>query len=597
MICVQFGVFLGAVNPFSCPANSLELALNKDNSSASNLYSSLRCGLNNYKASKMNVVKLEKTKSSPRIPRVLAITGGKGGVGKTSVSVNLAIALARTGSKVCLFDADTGLANINVMLGLHPAYTLEHLFTGEKPIQDILLEGPAGIDIIPGASGFAQCVELGVKEQSRLVESISELEPNYDYMLVDTAAGISPTVLHFIAASQIAAVVITPEPTSLTDAFSLLKVLRRRGYRRKVEVIVNMASNARQAEKVYRRFEAAVKKYLGLQTEQLGALWMDESMRTAVSLQRPVTLFSKEDPSARGFYRLAEKLDNLFAGPKVPKLAFSSYWKKLVERSQELAAKKAEQEAAERARHSYTSPYSTNSQPLVSSPDVSRPDGSHIRENKPAMVVDLNSKSYQESLTQVQKQILAQKSGSVDEQYPTLDRSQSQSASKQSDDLLSDTSENAWVDLRIRMNRFFTDPNTTPEQVTTLISSCIYAYGDRLGDSAIDLLHGLLSTLTPASLNEEHRLLLNAEYERLGLVANSAVNAAPQSSSVSSSVDGIDEEVIEVQEANAEAVYDERGFGSQAHLAEQIRSSSNSVPLETLLESIKYASLVDSSRD
>ncbi|WP_156492213.1 P-loop NTPase, partial [Oleiphilus sp. HI0080] len=98
----------------------------------------------------MNVVKLEKTKSSPRIPRVLAITGGKGGVGKTSVSVNLAIALARTGSKVCLFDADTGLANINVMLGLHPAYTLEHLFTGEKSIHDILLEGPAGIDIIPG---------------------------------------------------------------------------------------------------------------------------------------------------------------------------------------------------------------------------------------------------------------------------------------------------------------------------------------------------------------------------------------------------------------------------------------------------------------
>lgn len=544
----------------------------------------------------MNVVKLEKTKSSPRIPRVLAITGGKGGVGKTSVSVNLAIALARTGSKVCLFDADTGLANINVMLGLHPAYTLEHLFTGEKSIHDILLEGPAGIDIIPGASGFAQCVELGVKEQRRLVESISELEPKYDYMLVDTAAGISPTVLHFIAASQIAAVVITPEPTSLTDAFSLLKVLRRRGYRRKVEVIVNMASNARQADKVYRRFEAAVKKYLGLQTEQLGALWMDESMRTAVSLQRPVTLFSKEDPSAKGFYRLAEKLDNLFAGPKVPKLAFSSYWKKLVERSQELASKKAEQEAAERARYSYTSPCSNNAQPPVSSPDVSRPDGFQVRENKPAMVVDLNSKSYQESLSQVQKQILAQNSGSADDQSRTSESEPAAGARKPSDELLSDASENAWVDLRIRMNRFFTDPNTTPEQVTTLISSCIYAYGDRLGDSAIDLLHGLLSTLTPASLNAEHRLLLSAEYERLGL-ADSGIRGASEPASVTSNSEGIDNEVIEVQEAAADAVYDERGFGSQASLAEQIRSSSNSVPLETLLESIKYASLVDSSQD
>ena len=545
----------------------------------------------------MNVVKLEKTKSSPRIPRVLAITGGKGGVGKTSVSVNLAIALARTGSKVCLFDADTGLANINVMLGLHPAHTLEHLFTGEKPIGDILLEGPAGIDIIPGASGFAQCVELGVNEQRRLVESISELEPNYDYMLVDTAAGISPTVLHFIAASQIAAVVITPEPTSLTDAFSLLKVLRRRGYRRKVEVIVNMASNARQAEKVYRRFDAAVKKYLGLQTEQLGALWMDESMRTAVSMQRPVTLFSKEDPSAKGFYRLAEKLDNLFSGPKVPKLAFSAYWKKLVERSQELARKKAEQEAAERSQQPYVSPYSVNSQPPVSSPDVSRPDGTQVRENKPAMVVDLNSKSYQESLSQVQKQILAQKTSSVDDQSQAVESVYSDAVNKEPEEVLTDTSENAWVDLRIRMNRFFTDPNTTPEQVTTLISSCIYAYGDRLGDSAIDLLHGLLSTLTPGSLNEEHRLLLSAEYERLGLVTDRAVNTVAKASPLASSRVGIDDEVIEVQETNMEAVYDEQGFGSQARLAEQIRSAPNNVPLETLLESIKYASLVDSSQD
>lgn len=534
----------------------------------------------------MNVVRLDKTKSSSHIPRVLAITGGKGGVGKTSVSVNMAIALARTGSKVCLFDADTGLANINIMLGLHPAYTLEHLFTGEKTIREILLKGPAGVDIIPGASGFAQCVELGVHEQGRLVDSIRELEPEYDYMLVDTAAGISPTVLHFIAASQIAAVVITPEPTSLTDAFSLLKVLRRRGYRRKVEVIVNMASNARQAEKVYRRFESAVKKYLGLQTEQLGVLWMDESMRTAVSLQRPVTLFSKDDPSAKGFFRLAEKIDTLFAGPRVPKLAFSSYWKKLVERSQELARKKAEQEAAATVKPPSESPYQTYS----SSPDVSRPDGGEVRENKPAMVVDLNSKTYQESLSQVQKQILSQKKPSAEERRPAPAIEQ-----KESDEILSEASENAWVDLRIRMNRFFTDPNTTPEQVTTLISSCIYAYGDRLGDSAIDLLHGLLSTLTPASLNDEHRLLLNAEYERLGLVGREPIQSV--SRSVSSSPSSIDDEVIEVNESEAVAVYDEKGFGSQARLAEQIRSSSNRVPLETLLESIKYASLVDSSQD
>jgi hypothetical protein len=317
---------------------------------------------------------------------------------------------------------------------------------------------------------------------------------------------------------------------------------------------------------------------------------MDESMRTAVSLQRPVTLFSKEDPSAKGFYRLAEKIDTLFAGPKVPKLAFSSYWKKLVERSQELARKKAEQEAAARASQPAESPYQTYSQSLVSSPDVSRPDGLEVRENKPAMVVDLNSKTYQESLSQVQKQILSQKKAPAEEPV----RAQSP-VQNEPEELLSEVSENAWVDLRIRMNRFFTDPNTTPEQVTTLISSCIYAYGDRLGDSAIDLLHGLLSTLTPASLNDEHRLLLNAEYERLGLVSREPVQSV--SRSVTSPVSSIDDEVIEVNEREAVAVYDEKGFGPQARLAEQIRSSSNRVPLETLLESIKYASLVDSSQD
>ena len=142
-------------------------------------------------------------------PHVIAITGGKGGVGKTSIAINLAIALSRTGSKVCLFDGDTSLANINVMLGLYPGFTLEHLFTGERSIQEIVITGPEGIQIVPGASGIASCVELDVGQQQRLVTSIRSIEKHYDYLLVDTAAGIGPTVLHFIAASQVAIIVIT----------------------------------------------------------------------------------------------------------------------------------------------------------------------------------------------------------------------------------------------------------------------------------------------------------------------------------------------------------------------------------------------------
>jgi MinD-like ATPase involved in chromosome partitioning or flagellar assembly len=552
----------------------------------------------------MKVININTKGLVNRSSRVLAITGGKGGVGKTSLSINLAIALAKTGSKVCLFDADTGLANINVMLGLHPAYTLEHMFTGEKDINDVVLEGPEGIHIVPGASGFAQCVDLELAQQKRLVESVSALEPNYDYMLVDTAAGISPTVLHFVAASQVAAVVITPEPTSLTDAFSLLKVLRRRGYRRRVEIIVNMAANASQAEKVYRRFDAAVKKYLDLNTEYLGAVWMDESMRSAVALQRPVTLFSKEDPSAKSFYRLAERIDDVFSRPATPKLSFSAYWKKLVDRSIAANDKREEEQrksnlaeidrqVSERMK-AYV-PNSANQQdPLVSSPDVSRPDVPSRETVKPATVVDLNGKSYQDSLSQVQRQVREQKEREAREESSAARVEQSEQSP------LDEAPENSWIDLRIRMNKFFTNQDTTPEQVTTLISSCIYAYGDRLGEAAIDLLHGLLSTLNPSDVSSEHKLLLLAEYERLGIVP-----ARTMESRLPVAQRDIDNEVIEVQAKEIDVTastamktrYDEGGFGPQSNLVEKIRKASPAVPLESLLESIKYASLVDSNRD
>ena len=492
------------------------------------------------------------------MPRVIAITGGKGGVGKTSMSINLAIALSRTGSRVCLFDADTGLANINIMLGLYPAHTLEHLFTGEKSIQDIVVEGPEGIQIIPGASGFAQCVELEVGQQQRLVTAIRSLEPHYDYMLVDTAAGISPTVLHFIAASQVAAVVVTPEPTSLTDAFSLLKVLRRRGYRRKVQVIVNMASNSTQAEKVFRRFSRAVSKYLDLMTDYLGSVWMDESMRTAVTLQRPVALFPKNDPSARSFYRLAERIDDVFCQPGVPKLAFSAYWQKLVERH---AGRDIESKSVAEVPQS-----------KLVRPDVSL------------------------SLSQVQKQLedkqAAEKRVQRVQQQAKVASSASASTVVQP---LSHCSEDKWVDLRVRLNQFFSDENTTPEQVTTLLSSGIYSYGNRLGEAAVDLLHGLAHTLNPDKMSDEQKRLLLADYEYLGLEAfkQSVSNTNIESiKGTGSSIEGWNETT---HGDNGKERYDAEGFGCQQNLAAKIKSASEGLPLESLLESIKYASLVDST--
>ena len=485
-------------------------------------------------------------------PRVIAITGGKGGVGKTSVSVNLSIALSRMGSNVCLLDGDTGLANINVMLGLYPAYTLEHLFTGERSIQDIVLNGPEGVQIIPGASGFAQCIELDVGQQQRLVTSIQAIEPHYDYMLVDTAAGISPTVLHFIAASQVAVLVITPEPTSLTDAFSLLKVLRRRGYRRKVQVIVNMAASSAQADKVFRRFSHAVLKYLELKTEYLGPVWMDESMRTAVTLQRPVALYPKDDPSARSFYRLAERLDDVFNQKGVPKLAFSAYWQKLVERYTASKGSIKTQKATEK--------YS----------DAIEPE-----------------------LTQIQKQQAKNShvNSAESDRYTTQAFAAPSPVAEESsiEEPLNGESEDEWVDLRIRLNKFFSDENTTPEQVTTLLSSCIYSFGDRLGDASVDLLHGLIHSLKPEQLSDEQKQLLLSDYEYLGLdelkqtIASGRATVADDTSSK-------DDDIIKVKES-----YDASGFGCQQDLANTIRNASDNLPLESLLESIKYASLIESS--
>ncbi len=250
--------------------------------------------------------------NKPRIrqkARTIAISSGKGGVGKSTVTVNLAIALARLGKKVCIFDADTGLANINIMLALQPEYTIEHLLHENKDISEILLETVHGIQIIPGASGISEFANLTLTQQSKLISALSTLEDTFDYILIDTAAGISENVLNFIHSSQQAIVIVTPEPTSLTDAFSLLKVLKRQGHQQPIQVVANMCRNAEQARSVFLRLAKASKKYLGTELEFLSFIPDNDSMRAAVSLQRPVALHSGADPASRSFSHLANSLE------------------------------------------------------------------------------------------------------------------------------------------------------------------------------------------------------------------------------------------------------------------------------------------------
>jgi flagellar biosynthesis protein FlhG len=266
--------------------------------------------------------------------RVVAISSGKGGVGKTSIAVNLGLSLARLGSKVCLFDADTGLANVNILLGLTPEYTLEHVLFGAKDIEDVMLDGPYGMKVVPGANGISECVSLHPRQQQRLTRELARVESDFDFLIIDTAAGISETTLDFVSAAQHSLIVITGEPTSLTDAFSLVKLLKRKSDSIHYNVVVNMCSSTSQAKEIYHRFSAAVEKYIGVETHYMGYILRDESLRAAVTLQSPVALFPETDPSARSFIRLADALDS---ATKVgaSEHAFSSYWQQQYRQGQD----------------------------------------------------------------------------------------------------------------------------------------------------------------------------------------------------------------------------------------------------------------------
>lgn len=259
-------------------------------------------------------------------PRTLAITGGKGGVGKTSVALNLSLTLAREGYRVLLLDGDTDLANVSIMLGQYPNRTLANVMARECALRDVIMEAEWGLHIIPGASGVEQCVEMDSGESLRVLKEISRLEKGYDYVIIDTASGLQKTGMHMIAAAELACVVVTPDPASLTDAFSLVKLLIRRGYRRTPSVLVNMAQGASQARSVFQRLDAAAQRHLGIQLHYLGAIWRDETLRQSVLNQRPVALMPASDPSTRQFRTLADMLNVRLRQLPPRKAGIAAYW-------------------------------------------------------------------------------------------------------------------------------------------------------------------------------------------------------------------------------------------------------------------------------
>jgi flagellar biosynthesis protein FlhG len=261
---------------------------------------------------------------SPRPPHVIAVTGGKGGVGKSSIAVNLAIALARADRRVCVLDADTGLANVNILLGLKPRFSLEHVIFGAKPIEEIMLEGPFGLKIVPGANGISACASLLPRQQMRLTRELARIESEFEYLILDSAAGIADSTLDLVGSAHQALVVITPDPTSLTDAFSLVKLLQRRRAMA-YQVVVNLSDNESQAQDTYRRFSAAVKTYIGAEPKLLDIILRSDSLRAAVTRQIPVACLPEDDPSCRNFIRLSAKLQRELGG-EPPPLGFADFW-------------------------------------------------------------------------------------------------------------------------------------------------------------------------------------------------------------------------------------------------------------------------------
>jgi flagellar biosynthesis protein FlhG len=240
--------------------------------------------------------------------RILAVTSGKGGVGKTSTSVNLAISLAARGGRVILLDADLGLANVEVLMGINSIYNIEHVIEGERRMRDILVKGPGGIEIVPGSSGLAKVADLTQQGRANLLAGLQELQEESDFIIIDTMAGIGRNVIAFALAADEVLLVTTPEPSSIVDAYAMLKTIYANRADAVVRLIVNMAASQAQANAVAAKLGNVATQYLGRNLSYLGFLPRDPHVSQAVMQSKPFTLIYPHAPVTKCMQFLAERL-------------------------------------------------------------------------------------------------------------------------------------------------------------------------------------------------------------------------------------------------------------------------------------------------
>jgi flagellar biosynthesis protein FlhG len=240
--------------------------------------------------------------------RVIAITSGKGGVGKTNIAANLGYILATMKKNTMVLDADMGLANLDLILGLTPTYNLCHVLHGEKTIKETMVEGPGGMMVLPASSGIQELAEMSSAQKTYLLDEMSTLDEMMDFILIDTGAGISSNVMYFNAAAREIIVIVTPEPTSMTDAYALMKIMYQRHARKRFRLIVNMAQNQQEAKAVYQRLSMAMGHFLNLGVEYLGFIPRDDKLSEAVRMQKPITALWPSSPAARSLRDIARTI-------------------------------------------------------------------------------------------------------------------------------------------------------------------------------------------------------------------------------------------------------------------------------------------------
>jgi len=274
-------------------------------------------------------------KAPGRIVRVVAVTSGKGGVGKTNVTANLAVALAHLGRRVMVLDADLGLGNLDVLLGLTPSFSLADVLSGQRRLREVLVPGPGGITVLPAGSGFQNLTALSDHQIRELQSEMDELQEETDILLIDTGTGIGRNVTSFATMAQDIIVVAAPEPTSLTDAYALMKVLSTQYGERRFRLLVSMTRSPSDGQDVYRKLSLVAERFLHISINFLGSIPFDPRLAEAVCQQRPLVELYPQSKAAQAFLSLAHDLAE-WPLPESPKGGLQFFWQSLLRKDQPL---------------------------------------------------------------------------------------------------------------------------------------------------------------------------------------------------------------------------------------------------------------------